>query len=208
MAEVDYFSNHRLKLRFPFRLYHAPIVAALERVVSESHGTDVLNIGSGPFFELETLRAQGKRFSICDIDSRAIELAMARYGSRLSRADVLDGPNQLPYSDASFDTVVSMEVIEHVTQPLTWLREALRVLKPGGQLFLTTPNYGSYSLRLIETTALEAVARLQGFSRRQLHPNKLDQAGLAGLLQQAGVRGVRIEPLAFSWVLSARGNKS
>ena len=36
---VDYFSNHRLKLRFPWRLYHGPIVRALDRFVRASVGT-------------------------------------------------------------------------------------------------------------------------------------------------------------------------
>jgi len=35
-TEIDYFSNHRLKLRFPWRLYHAPIVAALERALRKA----------------------------------------------------------------------------------------------------------------------------------------------------------------------------
>lgn len=43
--------------------------------------------------------------------------------------------------DASFDTVVSCETIEHVPDPALAVRELARVLRPGGRLFLTTPNY-------------------------------------------------------------------
>src|SRR5947207_4268274 len=148
-AEIDYFSNHRLKLHFPWRLYHAPIAAAFERALAKSPGPDVLNLGSGPFFELENLADAGRRFTLCDIDPRAIELARQRYATRLAGADVLEPGGPLPYADGRFDAVVSMDVIEHVPQPLPWVREALRVLKPGGVLFLTTPNYGSRSLRVI-----------------------------------------------------------
>ncbi|MCI0400647.1 MAG: class I SAM-dependent methyltransferase [Gammaproteobacteria bacterium] len=42
---------------------------------------------------------------------------------------------------ASFDTVISCETIEHVPDPRKALCELARVLKPGGRLFLTTPNY-------------------------------------------------------------------
>ncbi|HUR56027.1 MAG TPA: methyltransferase domain-containing protein, partial [Gemmataceae bacterium] len=45
------------------------------------------------------------------------------------------------FVDASFDTVFSCETIEHVPDPPLAVRQLARVLKPGGRLFLTTPNY-------------------------------------------------------------------
>lgn len=47
----------------------------------------------------------------------------------------------LNYPPESFDTVVSCETIEHVKHPTEALRELARVLRPGGRLFLTCPNY-------------------------------------------------------------------
>ncbi len=47
----------------------------------------------------------------------------------------------IDYPDASFDTVISCETIEHVPDPPRAVQELARVLKPGGRLFLTTPNY-------------------------------------------------------------------
>jgi 2-polyprenyl-3-methyl-5-hydroxy-6-metoxy-1,4-benzoquinol methylase len=47
----------------------------------------------------------------------------------------------LGHPDGAFDTVVSCETIEHVPSPQRAARELARVLKPGGHLFLTTPNY-------------------------------------------------------------------
>ncbi len=204
---VDYFSNHQLKLRFPWRLYHGPIVTELSVALSRLQGRDVLNLGSGPFFELEQLNAADTRFTLCDIDPRALSAARRLHGSALAGTDTLGKDGRLPYEDARFDAVVSMDVIEHLVDPLPWLNEALRVLKPGGVLFLTTPNYASRSLRWLETTVLEAIARLQGFSRRKLHPSKLDQGSLRALLTQAGARNAEIKAISAGWVLAVHARR-
>lgn len=47
----------------------------------------------------------------------------------------------IPHRDASFDLVISCETVEHVAEPRKALYELARVLKPGGRLLLTTPNY-------------------------------------------------------------------
>jgi glycosyltransferase involved in cell wall biosynthesis/SAM-dependent methyltransferase len=49
-----------------------------------------------------------------------------------------------PYADASFDTVLCGELIEHLfADPMHMMSEINRILKPGGHLLLTTPNLGS-----------------------------------------------------------------
>ena len=204
---VDYFSNHQLKLRFPWRLYHGPIVRELERALLGLAGSEVLNLGSGPFFELSELNLPGKRFTLCDIDPRALATARSIHGTKLAGTDTLTPELGLPYADARFDAVVSMDVVEHVIDPLPWLKDALRVLKPGGLLFLTTPNYASRSLRVIENTALEAVARVQGFSRKHLHPTKLDPQRLRDLLVRAGARDSTINRISLGWVLAASARR-
>ncbi len=202
-AQPDYFSNHSMKLRFPWRLYHGPIIESLQRVISLSPGRDVLNLGSGPFFELKKLDRGDRRFTVCDIDPRAVDLAKELYGDGLAGAQVIQPGLPLPYADAAFDLVVSMDVIEHVPDPVPWTQEALRVLRPNGVLFQTTPNYGSLSLRVIENTALEAVARMQNFSRKDIHPTKMTPQRLEQVLTDAGASMVHIEPIAFGWVLAA-----
>ena len=201
---VDYFSNHALKLRFPWRLYHGPIIRELQTALARAPGREVLNLGSGPFFELPRLGRTDKRFTLCDIDPRALELARRTHGATLAGTDPLLPGASLPYPDSRFDAIVSMDVVEHVVDPVPWLREALRVLKPGGLLFLTTPNYASRSLRAIENSALEAIARagrasVGATSTRASWTRTAWPTFWSALARPR----LRIRSISFGWVLAA-----
>src|SRR5690606_26128029 len=57
----------------------------------------------------------------------------------------------LPFKDASFDCVISSEVIEHIPdEDGKLIDELTRILKPGGTLVLGTPDYGGWQWPLIE----------------------------------------------------------
>lgn len=53
--------------------------------------------------------------------------------------DVFADGNHLPFGDATVDTVLATEVLEHLPDPRRCVREMARVLKPGGRLLLTVP---------------------------------------------------------------------
>jgi SAM-dependent methyltransferase len=79
----------------------------------------------------------------------------------------------LPFEDASYDMVLSTQVLEHVQDPEKVCSEMARVLKPGGHLFLTTPqsspihnepwnyfNFTHYGLTLLfEKAGLQVVKK-------------------------------------------------
>ncbi len=54
----------------------------------------------------------------------------------------------LPFEDAAFDVVMSQEGVEHLENVPLFFRECARVLKPGGHLWITTPNVMDLSSRL------------------------------------------------------------
>jgi len=66
-------------------------------------------------------------------------------GFRGVRADAC---RALPFADAAFDVVLSMEGIEHFENQAGFVRECARVLKPGGTLIVTTPNVLHLSARV------------------------------------------------------------
>ncbi|WP_366871121.1 class I SAM-dependent methyltransferase [uncultured Ruegeria sp.] len=62
----------------------------------------------------------------------AVEMRQAGLMPELRQADILS----MPFADASFDVVMAAHVIEHLPEPQLALREMMRVLKPGGMLFV------------------------------------------------------------------------
>lgn len=59
-----------------------------------------------------------------------------------------DARNPLPFPDGFFDYAFSIEGLEHFDSPFAFVTELCRVVKPGGRLYLTTPNVMSVDARL------------------------------------------------------------
>ena len=80
----------------------------------------------------------------------ALDLAPQRFSRTISslQLDVLSCDVEIetvPFEDNTFDLIVFNEVFEHLRiNPIFTLREALRVLRPGGKLLLSTPNLRSF----------------------------------------------------------------
>lgn len=92
----------------------------------------VLDAGCGPGRVLGFLARRGFQCFGIDRSRVSISRAVERYGTPAAVADNL----QLPLADAVFDVVISDGVIHHTESPESAFSENLRVLKPGGQLYL------------------------------------------------------------------------
>jgi 2-polyprenyl-3-methyl-5-hydroxy-6-metoxy-1,4-benzoquinol methylase len=110
----------------------------------DMRGLRVLEVACGRGGFLKYLVAQGAMACGIDFSFKAIQVAKgkAEGGNAHSPAWLAQGDaHALPFPDNYFDILVSCETIEHLPSPLKAVREFHRVTRPGGTLFLTTPNY-------------------------------------------------------------------
>src|SRR5947207_2752094 len=92
-------------------------------------GARVLEIGSGTGAMLQHLTDLGADARGTELRQDLIDEAHRHYGAL--RIDRVDG-TALPFADASFDVVVSLDVFEHIPDSDAHLSEVRRVLVPGG----------------------------------------------------------------------------
>jgi 2-polyprenyl-3-methyl-5-hydroxy-6-metoxy-1,4-benzoquinol methylase len=118
-------------------------------------GERVLEVGCGTAALAAAAARRGATVTASDASLRWLVLARKRLAEEgLGVELVCCSAEEAPFEPDSFDLVLASDVIEHVTDPAPFLAGCRRVLRPGGLLFLATPN--RYSL------ALEPHVRLPG----------------------------------------------
>ena len=95
---------------------------------------DVLEVGTGMGYGVEVLAPSAERFVTIDKYRSESLKSIANVEYVTMKVPPLD------FDNAMFDNVVSFQVIEHIEEDVDFVGEVARVLKPGGQFILTTPN--------------------------------------------------------------------
>src|SRR2546427_581269 len=107
-------------------------------------GRRVLDAGCGSGYGADLLVREAREVLGIDISDDAIDYARRHYRAdnlRFERASCLE----IPAPDGSFDLVMAFELIEHLADWQAFLREVRRVLAPGGQFLVSTPNQRYYA---------------------------------------------------------------
>lgn len=137
-SNVKEFENKRWRegdQAFVFR--HAKALEMVEK------GQKVLDIACGDGLLLSALAQKGVFASGVDISEEGVKKCREK-GLDVSVVDV--STENLPFADGTFDTVIMLDVLEHVYAPETLLQEAVRVSKK--YIIISVPNFNSLPARL------------------------------------------------------------
>ncbi|MGW5384490.1 class I SAM-dependent methyltransferase [Nocardia sp. NPDC003963] len=143
-----------------------------DRLLSRCADKVVLEAGSGEGYGANMIAGVARAVVGVDYDRGAAIHVRTRYPAvHMIRGNLA----ALPLPEASVDAVVNFQVIEHLWDQAEFLRECLRVLRPGGELLISTPNRITFSPG--RDTPLNP-----------FHTRELNAAELTELLEAAGFR--------------------
>ncbi len=171
---------------------------------------DLLDIGCGNGELLALFRSHSPRIARSvgvDMGHAVTELLAARGLEGLSA----DAQERLPFEDDSFDVILAAEIIEHLFDTDTFVREIHRVLRAGGCLLLSTPNLAYLPNRVLlalgvqplftETSTIKHLGRwLPIFGQGHVtegHTKIFTLGALKELLSLHGLQMERVLPYRF-----------
>ncbi|GII93309.1 class I SAM-dependent methyltransferase [Sinosporangium siamense] len=156
-------------------------------------GRSMLEIGSGLGHFAELFLPRLDRLVVSDFDPYCIEQLRKRFATR-DEVDVLQFglPTEIPL-DNKVDTVVMMNVLEHIEEDVEALRSLARVTLPGGRIVIWVPGY----------------MQLYGdFDRKVGHVTRYTPKTLAKTVAAAGLKAEVLKPINFlggiAWWLAVR----
>lgn len=164
-------------------------------------GARVLEIGCGVGAVLGVIARHclGVKLAGIDIEERQITSAK-RHLESIGLCDIelrTGDARQLPWDDGTFDQVYAIWLIEHFHDPLPVLREALRVLKPGGSIRLIETDYSSLQ---IGTESDDYQRFIRAFVRCfHRHGDGVAGRRLGRHLEAAGFVGVRNQLFGYNY---------
>ena len=116
-------------------------IKALSRYISSGK---LLDVGCAMGFFIDEAKALGWRVSGIDVSDFGVSYARSHFG-----LDVFHGElTELAVSEAQIDLITMWDVIEHVSDPTAYIRQAAKLLRRGGYLSLSTPDVESLPARL------------------------------------------------------------
>ena len=108
--------------------------------------SEILDIGCGFGSFVIAASAAGFQAQGIEIADFQVDVARQRLGGALGGSIVHGSALELPFLSNSFDALTMWNLLEHVDDAALALREAARVIRPGGVLLAVAPNYASFRI--------------------------------------------------------------
>lgn len=150
---------------------------------------NLLDVGSGSAFFAEIAIKRGWNVYGTELTDATIAAAEKK-GVIMSKGKLED----VQFDSDFFDVVVCIEVIEHVSYPLTLVKEIQRTLRPGGAVYISTPNFNSLLRRRLKsaydvisypnhlsyftTKTLKSLFTTNGFTKQSMVTNGISRTRL------------------------------
>ena len=150
-------------------------------------GGDLLEVGCGYGYLLDEARSFFDRRVGTDFSNEAAEIA------RVTGAEVFVGGIEQVPPERKFDCIIAIQVIEHVYQPLSFVKQVASHTKTGGHIVVATPDIGG-ALR-------KTMGRRWPSFKVPEHVVYFDFQSLRALMHQAGLIDVRRLPYPHAFPL-------
>ncbi len=135
LATIEHMTRNEADMAFKKR------VRTIFEWVNPRDDSLILDLPCGRGFYLNMLRYASKaRLVGADLDPDVLAKARANVGHLPDIALVQASIYAIPFPDNTFDAVILSEVLEHIDDDVAGLKEAFRVVKPGGVVAITVPH--------------------------------------------------------------------
>jgi len=184
----------------PLRLHYVDRAAPLA-------GRSVLDVGCGGGILSESMAQRGAR--VLGIDLAPALLEVAQLHAAESKASLeyrcIAAEDLAAERPASFELVTCMEMLEHVPDPAATLRALARLVKPGGDVIVSTLNRNPRAF-FVAILGAEYIARILPRGTHEylkfIRPSELARWGREAALELADLAGLSYNPLTRAFRLS------
>lgn len=143
-------------------------------------GKKMLDIGTGKAYLMDEAKDMGFDCYGLEICAYAANIARGKHPGRVFSGYL----HEANYEDGSFDVIFMTDVLEHLSDPRSVLGEIQRILKPGGYLFIITPNSDSVTRKILGKN---------WFQYKYEHVTYFNRRSLESLLMPAGLEIVELK---------------
>lgn len=197
MRNTVYFADYDLRAfrsrLLPQRMWHRKRYHLSMSMLSKASPTLEIGCGTGRMF-----------FAHPDHVGLDIDIRKVRFLSQFNYQAMLGDARKLPFPKNSFPQIICQEVIEHVADPKKIIKEIARVLEPGGNLVLSTPDYGPSSFWPFIEKIYEKV---MPHAYAEEHITHYDEKSLRKELEKSGLKVKEIKR-AYNSILHVKAIKN